>query len=168
MRMCFWRILGQRFIPVGEIGSLGFAGDRLCFYWRSLLSGGSPVIKKRKTAKLLRIGSVDEIPEGGSKKFNVARPDRVTEAFIFRKEGRFYAYLNLCRHWTVGLDFDDNDFFSEGKEWLVCKNHGALYRPETGVCESGPCGGASLYQVPLLEKGRVLYAEVTKIDWGDD
>ncbi len=104
---------------------------------------------------------------GESIKFVVRRPDRTTEAFLIKTGDRFYAYLNLCRHWTVGLDFDDNEFFSEDGGWLVCKNHGAIYSPTTGECESGPCGGASLYRVPLVEKEGFLYAEIGLIDWGD-
>jgi nitrite reductase/ring-hydroxylating ferredoxin subunit len=66
----------------------------------------------------------------------------------------------------VGLDFDDNEFFSEDKAWLVCKNHGALYDPLTGVCAGGPCGGAGLYGVPVIEKEDAIYADLAKIDWG--
>src|SRR5690349_11713792 len=117
--------------------------------------------------KPLRIGAVTDLKEGKTLKYIIKRPDRETEAFAFKKDGKVRSYLNLCRHWTVGLDFDDNDFFSEDGEWLVCKNHGALYRPETGQCESGPCGGAALYPVPLFEKDGVLFADVGKIDWGD-
>jgi nitrite reductase/ring-hydroxylating ferredoxin subunit len=121
-----------------------------------------------KKTKLLKIVAINGLENGQSKKFLVQRPDRKTEAFLIKVQDRYYAYLNLCRHWTVGLDFDDNDFFSEGSEWIVCKNHGALYSPETGQCESGPCGGASLYRVPIVEKEGFLYADVAKIDWGED
>jgi nitrite reductase/ring-hydroxylating ferredoxin subunit len=121
----------------------------------------------RKVTKHLEIARHDELKEGGSKKFVIARKDRETEAFLIRKGGRHYAYLNLCRHWTVGLDFDDEEFFSEDGEWLVCKNHGAVYHPVTGACESGPCGGASLYRVPLLEKDGNVYAVLEEIDWGE-
>jgi nitrite reductase/ring-hydroxylating ferredoxin subunit len=62
---------------------------------------------------------------------------------------------------------DDNDFFSPDGEWLVCKNHGAVYDPATGGCASGPCGGASLYRVPLVEKEGILYAEWEGIEWGE-
>lgn len=116
----------------------------------------------------MKITTVQEVKEGKTIKFLIKRKDRVTEAFAFRKGGVLFAFLNLCRHWTVGLDFDDNEFFSEDGEWLVCKNHGALYHPVTGRCESGPCGGASLYPVPLIEKKGVLYADVAKIDWGEN
>ena len=125
--------------------------------------------KKPKTEKpnLFKVASLEELQNGQSKKFNLKRKDRVTEAFIIKKDGKCYAYLNLCRHWSVGLDFGDNEFLSEDKNWLVCKNHGAVYNPETGICESGPCGGAGLYKVPLLEKNGFLYAELDKIYWGD-
>jgi len=79
-----------------------------------------------KKTKLLKIVAINGLENGQSKKFLVQRPDRKTEAFLIKVQDRYYAYLNLCRHWTVGLDFDDNDFFSEGSEWIVCKNRGAL------------------------------------------
>jgi nitrite reductase/ring-hydroxylating ferredoxin subunit len=116
--------------------------------------------------QLLKVASVDELKDGQSKKFNVKRGELVTEAFLIRFNGGYFAYLNLCRHWTVGLDFDDNDFFSEDKKWLVCKNHGAVYHPETGQCAGGPCNGAGLYQVPLAERKGNLYADIKGIDWG--
>lgn len=115
----------------------------------------------------MKIAGVSELKNGNSKKFLVKRSDRETEAFLIRKNDEHFAYLNLCRHWTVGMDFDDNDFFSEDKEWLVCKNHGAIYNPTTGYCDSGPCGGASLYRVPLVQKGEFIYAVLDQIDWGD-
>jgi nitrite reductase/ring-hydroxylating ferredoxin subunit len=122
---------------------------------------------KKSSSKLLKITSAGELREGGSKKFEIKRPDRITEAFLIKKNGQYFAYLNLCRHWMVGLDFDDNEFYSEDKQWLVCKNHGALYNPVSGQCESGPCGGVSLYRVPILEKEGMIYADLEKVDWGD-
>jgi nitrite reductase/ring-hydroxylating ferredoxin subunit len=122
---------------------------------------------RKKSTQLLKIVAADELKNGESKKFVIHRLDLATESFLIKKENRFYAYLNLCRHWTVGLDFDDNDFFSEDGEWIVCKNHGALYNPMSGECMSGPCGGAALYRVPLVEKNGFIYADLDGIDWGD-
>ena len=131
------------------------------------LSRKTKIMASKKTEKLLKIAATQDIREGQSVKFEIARKDRKTEAFVIKKNGKYYSYLNLCRHWSVGLDFDDNDFFSEDKAWLVCKNHGAIYEPVTGICEGGPCGGAALYRVPLIEKEGILYADVPKIDWGE-
>ncbi len=123
--------------------------------------------KNKKGLKLLKIAGSTDLKNGETKKFVLKRPDRLTEAFLLKRDGNHYAYLNLCRHWTVGLDFNDNDFLSEDKKWLVCKNHGAIYNPETGICESGPCGGAALYRVPLVEKDGSIFAVVDEVDWGD-
>ena len=122
---------------------------------------------KKGGPKLLKIIQASDLGEGKSVKFEIERPDRTTEAFLIKKKGVYYAYLNLCRHWTVGLDFDDNEFFSEDREWLVCKNHGAIYNPLSGQCESGPCGGASLYRVPLVQKEGAIYADIANVDWGE-
>lgn len=119
------------------------------------------------TPRPIKICPVSELKEGKTIKYLIKRSDRETEAFVFKKSGKLFSYLNLCRHWSVGLDFDDNEFFSEDGAWLVCKNHGALYHPVTGRCESGPCGGASLYPVPVVEKNGILFADVAKINWGD-
>jgi nitrite reductase/ring-hydroxylating ferredoxin subunit len=122
--------------------------------------------KKRK-ARRQKIALVGELKDGQTKKFTIRRADRVTEAFLIRRGGDYFAYLNLCRHWMVGLDYDDNDFLTEDGNWVVCKSHGALYRTETGECESGPCNGAALYRVPLEQDRSAVWALVDQIDWGD-
>jgi len=123
--------------------------------------------KEKSPLRRLKIAHIDELKNGQTKKFKVRRADRVTEAFLIRKGGEHYAYLNLCRHWMVGLDYDDNDFLTEDGDWVVCKSHGALYRPETGECESGPCNGAALYRIPLEQDRSAVWALLDQIDWGE-
>ena len=123
--------------------------------------------KARRRPSRVKIARIDELKDGQTKKFKIRRADRVTEAFLIRKGGEYYAYLNLCRHWMVGLDYDDNDFLSEDGAWVVCKSHGAIYRPETGECESGPCNGAALYRVPVEQDRAAVWALLDKVDWGD-
>ena len=120
-----------------------------------------------KKARRQKIALLDELKDGQTKKFLIRRPDRVTEAFLIRRGKDYHAYLNLCRHWMVGLDYDDNDFLTEDGNWVVCKSHGALYKTETGECESGPCNGAALYRVPLEQDPLAIWALVDQIDWGD-
>jgi nitrite reductase/ring-hydroxylating ferredoxin subunit len=115
----------------------------------------------------IKIAKAKDFRVGKAFKFNIKRSDRVTEAFAFKKEDAYYGYLNLCRHWSVGLDYDDNEFFSRNGELLVCKNHGAIYDPKTGACRGGPGGGASLYKVPLVEIEGIVYADTKNVDWGE-
>jgi nitrite reductase/ring-hydroxylating ferredoxin subunit len=123
--------------------------------------------KEKAKPRRVKIARIDELKDGQTKKFKIRRADRVTEAFLIRKGGDYFAYLNLCRHWMVGLDYDDNDFLSEEGAWVVCKSHGAVYRPETGECESGPCNGAALYRVPVEQDPEAVWALLDKIDWGE-
>lgn len=123
---------------------------------------------KQKAAKgLVKIAKAKDFSEGKTFKFNLKRSDRVTEAFAFKKGVNYYAYLNLCRHWSVGLDYDDNGFFSKDGKFLICRNHGAVYEPQTGACRGGPCNGVSLYKVPLVEMDGIIYADTQNVDWGE-
>ena len=50
-----------------------------------------------------------------------------------------------------------NDFFTEDKEFLICRNHGAVYEPSTGICVDGPCAGQSLEKLPIKILGGKIY-----------
>lgn len=66
------------------------------------------------------------------------------EILIVRLEGELFAYVNRCPHMPLSLDYGDGEFFDETHQWLICRNHGAVFDPKTGRCVSGPCCGASL------------------------
>jgi nitrite reductase/ring-hydroxylating ferredoxin subunit len=71
------------------------------------------------------------------------------EAFVVRYRGRLLAYLNVCRHLALPLDFGDARFFDDEYDAIVCCQHGARYRPETGECIDGPCVGGRLTALEL-------------------
>jgi len=72
------------------------------------------------------------------------------EVFVFEREGRFYAYENVCRHMggpvgegmligKVEAILDDQnrhlgDRFSTSEIHIVCPWHGWEYDIETGIC----------------------------------
>jgi len=96
-----------------------------------------------------RICAAADLPEKSSFKFRVLGVGIACEAFLIRSGGRVFAYWNRCAHMALSLDLEDNDFFTIDLQALVCKTHGAMYHPESGVCFSGPCRGASLEPVPV-------------------
>jgi nitrite reductase/ring-hydroxylating ferredoxin subunit len=110
-----------------------------------------------------------EIPEDGSLAFSY-RDDigLFSEGFVIRRQGRLYAYRNLCRHQPLTLDYGDGDFFTEDKGHLLCRNHGALFTPETGLCVSGPCTGASLFPLTVTETNGVIQVTIPPADEGLD
>lgn len=74
-----------------------------------------------------------------------------SEGLVVRYEGRLHAFKNMCRHQPLTLDYGDGDFLTDDGSYLLCRNHGALFEPDTGLCVSGPCTGASLKSFPVEE-----------------
>lgn len=69
--------------------------------------------------------------------------------FVLNWQGEYFAYLNHCPHAGWPLNFLPDGFFNADKTLLQCSNHMAMFRPETGECISGPCGGSYLTPIPL-------------------
>jgi nitrite reductase/ring-hydroxylating ferredoxin subunit len=92
----------------------------------------------------LRIKNVVELMPGQSRTFHFRRDGFTEEAFVLKLPAGLFAYLNRCPHWHVDLDLGDGRFYDEELGRIYCKNHGALFLPETGECDSGPCFGDSL------------------------
>lgn len=78
-------------------------------------------------------------------------------AIVLRDQnGTFRAYVNLCMHLPVPLDGGRGRFFDRDGKYLLCRTHGALYRPEDGYCIEGPCQGMRLERLTVDEaNGRV-------------
>ncbi len=55
------------------------------------------------------------------------------------------------------LDWELAEFFDVCGNWIFCASRGASFDPQAGTCIDGPCCGACLQSVALLEKdGEVL------------
>jgi nitrite reductase/ring-hydroxylating ferredoxin subunit len=74
------------------------------------------------------------------------RPPRRSVILAMTADGP-RAYWNVCRHLPVPLD-SGTGRLPEGLG-LVCLTHGAVFRPDDGVCVLGPCVGAALEAIPL-------------------
>jgi nitrite reductase/ring-hydroxylating ferredoxin subunit len=73
-------------------------------------------------------------------------------AFVVRYDGQPRAWLNRCAHLPVELDWLPGKFFDDSGLYLICATHGAIYEPDSGRCAGGPCRGASLEAVPVVER----------------
>jgi nitrite reductase/ring-hydroxylating ferredoxin subunit len=100
---------------------------------------------------------IGEIPSGCSAKFHIFWRERLVEAFVINFRGRFYAYVNYCVHAGTPLDWWPNEFFNDGRRFLICKTHGSLYEPDTGKCAGGPCADRALFPLQVeVTGGRVV------------
>lgn len=92
------------------------------------------------------------IEGGAGVRFQVLLEQRPASAFVVRYQGVVHAYLNVCAHRGVELDWEQGQFFDVKCRWLICSAHGALYEPASGHCVSGPCQGLSLISLPIDER----------------
>lgn len=110
--------------------------------------------------QLLPVTTSSELPEGATAVFSFRDPAAggfLTEGFVIRFQGVVHAYRNQCRHQPLTLDYGDGDFLTDDGRYLLCRNHDALFEPDTGRCVSGPCLNACLFRLPVVEEeGRIL------------
>jgi nitrite reductase/ring-hydroxylating ferredoxin subunit len=76
--------------------------------------------------------------------------------FVVRYHGKAHAYVNQCAHVPVELDWNQGEFFTVSKDYLICATHGAHYMPDTGHCVMGPCKGKSLQSLPVTEQNQYI------------
>ncbi len=99
-----------------------------------------------------------EIEEGGKgKRFPVMVRGDDAFGFVVRYGGQIYGYLNRCAHVPVELDWFEGEFFESSGLYLMCATHGAVYAPDTGKCEGGPCTGAHLRKIMTTERDGRIY-----------
>lgn len=81
-------------------------------------------------------------------------------AFVVRFDGHPRAYINACAHVAVELDWLEGAFFDSERQHLICATHGATYDPASGHCVVGPCRGARLTPLTVVERdGQIVLLE---------
>lgn len=86
-----------------------------------------------------------------------ASEDQRKRFFVVRKNGRYYAYRNICPHAGAPLNWNTNQFLTYDNQFLLCSLHGAIFEIETGNCIDGPCKGDRLTAVPFeIADGNII------------
>jgi nitrite reductase/ring-hydroxylating ferredoxin subunit len=99
-----------------------------------------------------------ELQEGGGGiRFPLTAGNDDATGFVVRYGGQVYGYLNRCAHVPIELDWNKGEFFESGGHYLICATHGALYAPESGRCEGGPCRGGRLRKLRIMEKENQVF-----------
>lgn len=98
-----------------------------------------------------------EIPEGKGRGFVFGGGTDREAVFVIRWQGVFRGYRNQCPHIGSPLDWPENRFFDAAGRHLMCRTHGATFRPEDGVCVAGPCVGQVLVPVALRREYRDIF-----------
>lgn len=110
-----------------------------------------------------RIAGAALLEDGASRTFALHWAGREREGFVLAHDGKHRAFLNECPHWGVELDLGDGHFFDRELGRIYCKNHGALFSPIDGVCETGPCLGRALTQLRVRREADDLVVEFREV-----
>jgi nitrite reductase/ring-hydroxylating ferredoxin subunit len=89
----------------------------------------------------------------------VSRHGTVRAAFLVRYEGVAHGFINQCAHKLVELDWEPGNFFDTENRYLICSTHGALYEPASGLCVEGPCRGANLFALSVVEHDGAVFLQ---------
>ncbi len=99
------------------------------------------------------------IPEPGSLEFSWYGH----ELFVVRWQGLTRVYRNACPHIGISLNFMPDQFLDPEKNYIICANHGALFRIEDGFCESGPCYRDHLVHLPHEIRDGTLWVDSSQL-----
>ncbi len=113
--------------------------------------------------KTITFNSHDLHEKSSGLRFDLPPLGELITGFVVRYEGKAYAYINQCAHVPVELDWNEGDFFTASKDYLICATHGAHYAPETGYCVMGPCKGKSLQALPVTELNQQVIIHIDQL-----
>lgn len=103
----------------------------------------------------LRLCSLEDIPEAGSKGFNL----NGRKLFAVKQQGKVYLYQNSCPHLGIPLEWVEDQFLDSSGSMIQCANHGALFVIKTGKCVAGPCSGRALTPIEFsIDVGDIFIA----------
>ena len=66
---------------------------------------------------------------------------------VLKQESEWRVYINSCPHLGIRLEWQPHQFLDVDGHYIQCSSHGALFRPDNGLCISGPCTNQSLQAV---------------------
>lgn len=99
----------------------------------------------------------DVLVEGGDGvRFPVSTREGPCDGFVVRYRAVPRGYLNRCAHVGIALDWERGKFFDRSGLHLLCATHGAVYAPDTGRCNGGPCRGQGLPVIAVDERDGVI------------
>jgi len=100
-------------------------------------------------------------------RFDLPQLGSQATGFLVRFDGKAYAYVNQCAHIPVELDWQEGEFFTSNKDYIICATHGAQYEPNTGHCVAGPCKGRRLQPLPVTEENEQVVVHVEQLVQND-
>jgi nitrite reductase/ring-hydroxylating ferredoxin subunit len=92
-----------------------------------------------------RLCALADIADPGAKGFVFRRDQALFAGFVVRRGDELIGYIDRCPHAGTPLAMMPDRYLTREGDLILCSTHGALFRPEDGLCLAGPCVGRSLW-----------------------
>ena len=96
-----------------------------------------------------RLCALDDIADPGARGFVFREGEALFQGFVTRHGEVVRGWVDHCPHVGLPLSFAPDVYMSRDGRNIMCFNHGAVFRPEDGLCTGGPCAGLSLTPWPV-------------------
>lgn len=97
------------------------------------------------------------IEDGAARGFELNVGERILEGFVVRRGESVVGYVNICPHAGSQLNWKEDAFLTQKRDYIMCFAHGAMFDIPTGECVAGPCEGLGLTPLPVaVRDGEVV------------
>ncbi len=103
-----------------------------------------------------RLCRLDEIADPGAKGFLFRSGDWLFLSFVVRRGPAVRGFVDRCPHAGMPLAAFGDRYLTREGDLVLCASHGALFRPDDGVCIGGPCAGRALTPWPVRIEDQTL------------
>jgi nitrite reductase/ring-hydroxylating ferredoxin subunit len=104
-----------------------------------------------------RLCGLDEIADPGARGFVFRDGEALFLGFVVRLGLAVHGYVDHCPHAGMPLALLPNRYLTREGDLILCSSHGALFRPDTGLCVGGPCAGKALPAWPVVLDGGAVF-----------
>ncbi len=98
-----------------------------------------------------RIATDADLRSRGAITFSRRLGERSVEGILLATPGGATAFENRCPHVPIPLDRTGEPLLT-GDGRLACRQHGAIFEPESGRCVDGPCRGDALRPIAIQRR----------------
>nr|WP_217352899.1 Rieske (2Fe-2S) protein [Sphingomonas sp. ID1715] len=94
-----------------------------------------------------------DLPDPGARNFVLEMKAGRFHGFVVRRGDTVTGYVDACPHMGLPLAQQLDHYLADAGDLIQCSWHGALFRPEDGLCVGGPCTGRKLQPWPVEVSG---------------
>jgi nitrite reductase/ring-hydroxylating ferredoxin subunit len=99
-----------------------------------------------------------DLADRGARGFCFEFGDVVFRGFVVRRGDEVFGWRDRCPHIGLPLTLGDDRYLTREGRFILCCNHGALFRIADGACIAGPCVGQRLKVWPVTVRQDLVIA----------